>query len=274
MNLSRAIHAANTAPPPRPEVAKWVQPPTQEDSDAAALDEELETIASNKEDTSSAVQEAYDVWRANRRAVIHTLDLAPGRAIHAMKRIRAFRRGMYVHNIDFHSGTIDEYLSKRLEQTEDPFLDHAILDLPGPNQYLGIIAKAMKPNGSLITFCPSITQINSVVLELSRKGSPFYLEKVLEIGSGVGGGGREWDVRPVKPRLLIKAETAARAQTETATAEAGNLEDAEVSPVTDSSAPETTEDSGAGWELICRPKVGARVVGGGFVGLWRRKKDY
>ena len=25
-----------------------------------------------------------------------------------------------------------------------------------------------------------------------------------------------------------------------------------------------------GWEMVCRPKVGIRISGGGFVGVWRR----
>ena len=27
------------------------------------------------------------------------------------------------------------------------------------------------------------------------------------------------------------------------------------------------------WVMVCRPSVGHRVVGGGFVGVWRRKKE-
>ena len=26
------------------------------------------------------------------------------------------------------------------------------------------------------------------------------------------------------------------------------------------------------WKMICRPKVGGRVVGGGFIGVWRKMK--
>ncbi|KFY07714.1 hypothetical protein V492_06891, partial [Pseudogymnoascus sp. VKM F-4246] len=33
---------------------------------------------------------------------------------------------------------------------------------------------------------------------------------------------------------------------------------------------ESPKPEGDGWNMVCRPKVGDRVVGGGFVGVFRR----
>ncbi|KFY19040.1 hypothetical protein V491_04618, partial [Pseudogymnoascus sp. VKM F-3775] len=36
---------------------------------------------------------------------------------------------------------------------------------------------------------------------------------------------------------------------------------------------ESPKPEGDGWNMVCRPKVGDRVVGGGFVGVFRRVLD-
>jgi tRNA (adenine57-N1/adenine58-N1)-methyltransferase len=116
-------------------------------------------------------------------------------------------------------------------------------------------------NGTLITFCPSITQINAGMTFVRQGAVPLFLEKVIEVGGVVGVGGREWDVRPVKPRALLKARTEdIKPSEEPEDALAEDLEDLRQSPDSDDS----------GWEMVCRPKVGLRIVGGGFVGVWRK----
>ena len=243
LNLSRAIHVANTAAPPIPAKECPI--------------EEAEVWEVQKE--------AYNTWRNNRNAIIHTLDISGEYQAHAQKVVKNFRSGMYFPHVDFHVSTINDYLTSRLKETNGaPFLDHAILDLPSTHSYLEIISKALKPDGTLITFCPSITQINQCVLLAKEEGMPLFLERVLEVGAGVGVGGREWDVRPVKPRAVLKAQEAAKAAEEEATSAMDN---------TTESLPAKDE----GWELVCRPKVGIRVAGGGFLGLWKKivlfKKD-
>jgi tRNA (adenine57-N1/adenine58-N1)-methyltransferase len=262
LNLARAIHGANTAAPEIPDENMADQPSF---------------------DAIEAKRGAYRKWRADRRAVIHTLDCSGRHSAHAEMVVKNFHRGVYYPHIDFHVGNIDEYLSSRLVETGDaPFLEHTILDLPGIHDYFEIVGKALKPNGSLITFCPSITQINAGVTFARQNNLPLFLERVVEVGAAIGVGGREWDVRPVKPRALLKAQAEEVKQF-------GNLEDTgegskdaaegpkvtatEASANEEASVIRTPATSDSGWEMICRPKVGLRISGGGFVGVWRRMTD-
>lgn len=83
-------------------------------------------------------------------------------------------------------------------------------------------------------------------------------------------------MRAVKPRARMKAEALAR-QSEKPRAETNGSGPGEVSAeVTQSRCIETSEWAStpaddSGWEMVCRPKVGLRIDGGGFIGLWRRK---
>ncbi len=235
LNLARAIHGANTPAP---------EQPNSED-----YDKDLHTSLANA---------TYDRWRETRRAVIHTLDCSAKHSEHAQNVVSNYRHGIYSNDIDFHVGSIEEYISGRLEKTcGKPFLDHAILDLPSTHEYMEIVGKALKPNGTLITFCPSITQINACVLLTREKKLPLFIDNTLEC---LGVGGREWDVRPVKVRAKAKEE-AAKA-----------LEDvmAEESDQTEASDISASAAQSNATELVCRPRAGARVVGGGFIGFWRK----
>lgn len=232
--LARAIHGANTA---APEIAE-------------DIDGDSEKLVSYKE------------WLTKRRAILHTLDISERHSTHAQTVVKGFRGGMYYPNVDFHVGQIDAYITSRLSETDGkPFLDHAILDLPDTHSNMDIVSKALKPNGILITFCPSITQINSCFEFSKTQKLPLFLDPVLEIG---GVGGREWDVRRVKIKDFQSAK-AKDAILETGDLPGGEEGDAEKIESTESPIAETR------WEMVCRPKVGVRVVGGGFVGVWRKK---
>lgn len=261
LNLARAIHGANTVAPEIP--------------DESEVDLQVP-------DAVEAKKQAYKKWRTDRRAVIHTLDCSGRHSAHAKTVIKNFRRGMYYPHIDFHVGSIDKYLSSRLLDTGDaPFLEHAILDLPNTHGYFDLVGKALKLNGSLITFCPSITQINAGVMFVRQNNLPLFLEKVVEVGAAVGVGGREWDVRPVKPRALLKVQAEEVKQPEilegNEDVSGAAVEKFEViateASTDEASITRTPAPNGSGWEMICRPKVGIRISGGGFVGLWRRMTD-
>jgi tRNA (adenine57-N1/adenine58-N1)-methyltransferase len=256
LNLSRAIHGANTCPPMasgNDTICNTIDTPVNaqgrdptEPEDSATLNDDLQG------------------WRDNRRAVIHTLDCSLKHSRYAEKTIKKFRDGLYYNNIDFHVGSIKEYISDRLVHSQGkPFLDHAILDLPACHEYMGITGTALKHNGSLLVFCPSITQINTAVLHCKSNGFPLYLENVLELGAGAGVGGREWDVRPVRPRAFMKA----RAEEQKTRGEDAVVEHSED---LDSRKDDESRTDNDGWELVCRPKVGVRVQGGGFVAQWRK----
>jgi tRNA (adenine57-N1/adenine58-N1)-methyltransferase len=55
---------------------------------------------------------------------------------------------------------------------------------------------------------------------------------------------------------------------EEAVAEEAVAEEAVVETATKEVSPPKLE--GDGWNMVCRPKVGGRVVGGGFLGVFRR----
>jgi tRNA (adenine57-N1/adenine58-N1)-methyltransferase len=273
LQLARAIHGANY---PAPEIPPLVLPKKQTSSIASLWDSLIGLLVNFK------TEDPYKIWRAKRRAIIHTLDISASYSTHAQHVVRNFRRGLYSPHIDFHVGTIPDYLSSRLSSTTSPFLSHAILDLPGTHKYMGIVGEALKPNGSLVTWNPSVSQVMKCVEMVRDSRLPFLLERVLETGSGTGAGPREWDVRSVKPRARAKAEAeakAARGGWESTLEESLKVDEdgeqgagiTEAMDHSDLQAP-NTEDSG--WEMVCRPKVGLRIEGGGFIGLWRRMEYY
>lgn len=252
--LSRAIHAANSAPP---------------------------IVSDTNHDD---MVETYTEWQSQRRAIIHTLDISEAHSRHAQKTIRNFRGSMYAHNIDFHTGTIDAYLKPRIK-AEEPFLNHAILDLPNTHSHIDIVTQAMKENGTMIIFCPSITQINACLEHVKEQDLPLFMETVLEIGGSVGVGGKEWDVRRVKVKNqslrnqgveatepATRVSVADDSMSDTAGDEIrreGELES--VSGLSNDRVNTTQVGSEGKWEMVCRPKVGSRIVGGGFVALFRKK---
>jgi len=206
-------------------------------------------------------EEAYERYLPHRRAIIQTLDISPDHSNHARNSIRNFKGGIYFPSIDFHIGTIPEYLSGRLAASKgSPFFSHAILDLPRTHHYLDIVSQSLRPDGVLITWNPSLTQIIQCVHEVRKQRLPLFLESVLEVGRGAGVGGREWDVRAVLPRDVEKKRKEAEVK-----AQAHESTDGESDGEGSVEAP-----SDEGWEMICRPRVGVRVEGGGFIGVWKR----
>jgi tRNA (adenine57-N1/adenine58-N1)-methyltransferase len=267
LHLARAIHAANPFPPPLPLIkkSKRAHRPSGESSGElplATISEETEKSNSERDDA----QNAYDAYLPSRRAIVQTLDISESNSRHAEDVVRNFRRGMYYHNVDFHVGTISEYISTRLSESTEPFLSHAILDLPDTYSFMELMAKAIKPNGSVLEFCPNVTQIAKTIEMVKEQKLPWALEKVLEIGMGAGVGGRPWSVRAVKPRALLRAEAEARQ----AQAEQTDTEESEDSEAAESAEEVTSSEVDSGWEMVCRPSVGMMIGGGGFVGQWRR----
>lgn len=249
--LSRAIHAAN--------------PPYPHHTTASTTDEE---------DTESIAIEAY---KSARRALIHTIDISPRYSAHARTIVRNFRHGLYAPNIDFHVGNVSSWTTTTLAaRNNTPFLSHAFLDLPGAETHISSVSKALRTDGCLVMFNPSITQIIAAVEEVRGKRLPLELERVVELGVNGGSGGREWDVRAVKPRRKADfAKTAEEAvDSDAAAAEDSGVEvsrDGEVDrAVTPAVAP--AEEEKDEWKMVCRPKVGDAIVGGGFLGVFRKMR--
>ena len=212
--------------------------------------------------------------------MVHTIDVSKHHSEHAQQIVSGFRQGMYTRDIDFHvgdvSGWIDQQftsrgLNSKEKEAEKTFLSHIILDLPGAHHHIEKAASALHVHGSLVVFNPNITQIMAVVRMVKEKYLPLQLDRVVELGPNMTGG-REWDVRSVKPRARIQAEQEEAARK--AQGSAGDLEiasnEAETgkhihAQVRDPEEVEATTKSDAGWVIVCRPKVGYVVTGGGFV---------
>ena len=215
----------------------------------------------------------------HRQAIVHTIDVSPSHSQHAQEIVSGFRHGMYSKDIDFHVGDVSEWIRQTSaarglsnsdenarqgeNTTEDnqsgakAFLSHIILDMPDAHIHVETATSALLVNGGLVVFNPSITQIMTVVKMIKEKYLPLQLDRVLELGQQMTGG-KEWDVRCVKPRARV--QTAAGG----ATATAAGDESREFSKPHE----EETEQ----WEMICRPKVGDRISGGGFVALFKKMK--
>jgi tRNA (adenine57-N1/adenine58-N1)-methyltransferase len=251
LHLSRAIHAGN------PPVPKLVPEEEAEAADAKMTE-----------------------WKARRQAVLHTIDIASQYSEHAQKTIAAYRHGQYMHNIDFHTGSVSDWVASALSARDnEPFLAHAFLDLPNADTHIDNVAKAVKVDGMLIVFNPSITQINECALKIKQEGIPLEIDRVIELGVNGGSGGREWDVRPVKPRAQKSQATPEPVASEGEDAEdsGGDLSrDAEHEQaqgvVSQETSPVDPPTEGK-WAMVCRPKVGDRVVGGGFLGIFRKKRQ-
>ncbi|KAB8278943.1 S-adenosyl-L-methionine-dependent methyltransferase [Aspergillus minisclerotigenes] len=283
LHLARAIQAANSTPPPLPAQSQiqYLQGrPVRPDEEPEEKNKESDP---NNETPIDPTQQQWDAWRTQRRAIIHTVDVSPKFSAHAEKTVRGFRRGLYAGNVDFYVGHVENWIAeqKRLrtptsllpltQKTADPFLSYAILDMPASHQRIPHVAPILKENGVLAVFMPSITQIGDCVDLIRRQKLPFILEKVVELGPGISSG-RQWDVRFAvkKSRADPSSWNESSEPSEGAVQQDRDaLDEGSVESVSVPEEAPKEEDS----VLVCRPKVGSRIVGGGFVGIWRRIED-
>lgn len=259
LHLSRAIHAANS---PRPKPISYATT-EQNSEDAVYLGESL----------SDLQESSLDSWRASRRAIVHTLDISSKHSKHARKIVQGFRRGLYAGNVDFHVGDVSEWIASQniSRKTEDSYLSYVFLDLPDADLHLANIAPALHVNGLLAVFNPSITQIAACVETIRVNRLPYLLDQVIELGAG---NIRQWDVRAVRPRASLKKAQTPSAQPGEGSVGSESLDEGSIDPIegqqTQAELAEDLAKQKEKWAMVCRPKVGDRVVGGGFLGLWRR----
>ena len=271
--LARAVHGAN--PPCSME--------TSESSKAALVAE-----PSSGEKVSKWANVRED-WKSQRRGIIHTVDISLGNSQHAQGVVEGFRQGMYTGDVDFHVGEVSDWIDRRLamrpalpENGEgQSFLAHAILDMPSSYRHLEKVSTALRANGVLIAFNPSMTQIIACVEEIRKKKLQLILDRVLELGLSMTGG-REWDVRAFKPRALVRKDTKTKdsALDQEDISCTGSNEDGEASSASSADAEAQNADhvqayseTENNWAMICRPKVGNRIIGGGFLGVWRKMRN-
>ncbi|KAI5288169.1 hypothetical protein KEM52_001276, partial [Ascosphaera acerosa] len=145
-------------------------------------------------------------WKASRGAVVHTVDVSPTYSARAETLVRGFRRGMYAGDVDFHVGPVEEWIAQQMrerrarllqgqEQKQEqeqrtstaptasdtepdlPFLAHAILDMPAAHERIPAVCRALRVDGLLAVFMPSVTQIGECVRLVREARLPLALEK-------------------------------------------------------------------------------------------------
>lgn len=279
LHLSRAIHAAN---PPKPLDLEHPAISTTGDVDAAATSiafssEGIEMSSLSGLDAS----ERFAQWKNERRAIIHTIDISAKFSKHAAKVVRGFRNGIYASNVDFHVGDVSEWTKAQqlhrasLSGSDEaaPFLMHAFLDLPSTHDHLSTVASALHVNGTLVVFNPSITQIAECVKQVKQNALPLFLDQVLELGNNGTSGGKEWDVRAVVPRAVaerLQSKGSPDGENLGAKVDTDGRGDATLDALVETPVvPEPPKDL----TLVCRPKVGGMIVGGGFLGVFKKTRQ-
>lgn len=277
LHLARAIHAANAGISPLPRKEGHASR-TDQSKSPTAIWRYAKTLTVGSlsrifgSGNGSKVTKARDPWR---RAVVHTIDVSSKYSELATKTVSGFRRGMYLRDIEFYVSSVSEWIDQQMQsRSQRPFLSHAILDLPSSHSYIEGTANALQVDGKLLVFNPSITQINSVVELVKSKRLPLQLEKVVETGPAMTGG-RPWNVRFLKPRALIKGVDDQKTP-DTGTADPPVIDDEgrnrSNKAKKEDNLDDDDDDDDEGWEMVCRPKPGDRISGGGFVALWSKNR--
>ncbi|KAJ5281177.1 hypothetical protein N7478_006549 [Penicillium angulare] len=277
LHLARALHAANSTPPPRP-VTSQIQHVADRNRDPREKEEPSMESEAVTEDDPAQVQEDWDAWRAERGAIIHTVDVSSRFARLAEQNVQGFRRGIYAGTVDFYVGAVEEWINeqatRRAKAAEkvEPFLSCVILDMPSAHERIPLVKDSIMRDGKLLVFAPSITQIGDCVQTIHDMGRPFVLDRVVELGIGLTSG-RQWDVRLAVKKSTSDPSTWESGAESEETAQTGDEapEDEPIgSPETPVPGPGAT---GKNAVMVCRPKVGLRTMGGGFVGVWRRIEE-
>ncbi|KLJ06201.1 hypothetical protein EMPG_10382 [Blastomyces silverae] len=288
LHLARAINAANTYPPTRPPCSQrqiLELPETKKKAVAVEEEQKEEQKEEKKEEKkedhetqakNEELQRNWDAWRAQRNAIVHTVDISPHYSQHAENIVRGFRRGIYVGNVDFYVSSVEKWIEEQVarrstnQDSPDPFLSHVILDMPSAHLRIPHVAPIMKDDAVLAVFMPSITQLGDCVDLIWKERLPFFQEKIVELGTGISSG-RLWELRMTTKRNPKDALSQEATAEETLDEAAEDSSDTAVEEV-----PSLTKGAKADREevLVCRPQVGARIAGGGFVGIWRKKKAW
>ena len=228
--------------------------------------------------------------RLRRQAIVHTVDVSSQVSKHAESLVHGFRRGLYSNDIDFYVSDVSDWIDHQTDhrqlraEEEKTFLSHVILDMPDSYKQIEKVSSVLHPQGNLILFNPSITQIIAAVEVIKKHNIPVYLDRVLELGATMTGG-KEWDIRAVKPGARAQAEPingmASRTKDILPSSAENNTEPSRLEDTSDQGSIEgfegdieETEALGyeqQGYRMVCRPKAYARVVGGGFIGLWKKR---
>lgn len=275
LHLARAVSGGNKLPQSIPRKSQRAfYPRISPGPKKERLDDQPEEQI-EKEEREKREQEEWDEYRSQRQAIVHTVESHPQRSANAEKLVRTFRRGIYAGSVDFYVSSVEDWIKAQNErrlssssegETPRPYLSHAILDMPSAEHRIPLITPILKPDGLVAVFVPSITQIGECVKIIKDQNLPLVMESTVELGTGISSG-RLWDVRMAVVRSSTKGAEERPKENDEEAAEASAENSAEDTGEKGEDTPPTQRDV-----MVCRPKVGARVVGGGFVGLWRRMR--
>lgn len=267
IHLARAIAAANPAPL-RAEKPELHSTPT----------EHVNSSSQNQRQGELLTQWAE--WKETRRAILHSVDNRVTNRFHAEKLVRGFRHGLYWPHVEFYADAVEHWIRDQVERRQTSaaksrhetgeFLSYVVLDLPSVHTRLRDVQRAMREGAKLVVFTPSVTQIGDCVRKIKEEKLPLVLEKVVELGEGISNG-RRWDVRLVTPK---KAKGSPGSPTQIAPGEESGIDDRIVDDpdnIEDVENASTTPDEAQ--VMVCRPMVGERIIGGGFIALWRKLSD-
>lgn len=272
---------------------KGSQSKPAKEADEAKPPEPQQDAAPSAETPTDSIQQNWDTWRAQRKAIIHTVEVSPKFSSHAEQIVRGFRRGIYAGNVDFYVGRLEDWVAQQVEKNTpppppsssiisfstasssrshlvEPFLTHAILDMPSANLRVPHVAPLLKHDGILVVFMPSITQIIECSQIITSQCPSLKLEKVLELGTGISGG-REWDMRvatkksKADPGWADSGSNSEPADDPAATGSGSDEEGAAQPQNSFSAAAEAPKEV-----FVCRPLAGQIIGSGGFVGAWRK----
>ena len=288
--LARAIHAANAPQlegkanlgPSEGHGSTWNDPDITVDEDSHGSNTvNKRAVGYGREERPGNL---YKHFEDQRRAVIHTVDISSKHSTRGKEIVEGFRQGMYAGDVEFHVGDVsnwidEQILSRRSNLKEEPFLSQIILDMPSIEHHVRKAASVLHVNGSLMAFNPSISQIVTIVDMVKRQCLPLHLERVLELGPNMTAG-REWDVRFVKSRDETRSGIAEVAELvidrDKGTSGDNPEQDAVVKATEieerDHEETQALGKQDTGWRMVCRPKVGQRVLAGGFLGVWKKMK--
>ncbi|KAK9478098.1 S-adenosyl-L-methionine-dependent methyltransferase [Lipomyces japonicus] len=173
---------------------------------------------------------------AKRNALLHSMDIKPKHLKTGKANLRAFRNGLYEHDVSFTCNTPSQFLA----ENKTMLLDAVFFDMASPEDEVGSVAQHLKTNAPVAFFLPSVTQILPILDAVIENHVPLEYEQVVEFSPGMKGNLRAWKVK----RAVLK------------------------NPKPDADAASSCNEV-VKW--VCRPEVGELTTGGGFVLIMRKK---
>lgn len=165
-----------------------------------------------------------------RGALLVSLDRREDHQKMAAWNVQNYKRGKFAGDVEFQ---VCDLPSQWAAHHPHLPLSGVFLDLPDPHLHLGAVSRQMCLDATLIVFCPSVTQIlqcRETLAASKLQNTPIDLVLVKTVELPPGNGG---GTREWDVNTVFTRETGEKVS-------------------------------------VCRPKVGARVVGGGFVGVFKR----